>query len=143
MWLLPFTAAVVLYHVSVKRRGFGRAGRSKIQGRQYLATVEITYTIGTLPDDVRHSLFSALTDAVGTEDVELSWSLSSDPYSRLTVSAALAADRPLTAITRLDRALDEALSTTGLAEEFDVTGRVLHVAPADHIWRSRADVTGF
>jgi hypothetical protein len=71
---------------------------------------------------------------MGSEASGLSWSVSSDPYSRLTVSVTLVADRPLAAITRLDGALDDSLIATGLFEEFDVTGRVLQVAPVDRAW---------
>jgi len=119
----------------MKRLRFRRPGLPDVRGRQYRAEAEITYTAGTLPDDVREVLTSALTQAMGAEKAELSWSVSSGPYSRLTVSATLVADRPLAAITRLDRALDESLTATGLLEEFDVTGRVLRVAPADRAWR--------
>ena len=75
---------------------------------------------------------------MGREASDLSWSVSPDLYSRLTVGMTLIAERLLAAITRLDRALDDALTATGLAEEFDLTGRVLQVAPIDHAWRQRA-----
>ena len=76
--------------------------------------------------------------AIGREASGLSWSVSSDRYSRLAVRLMLVAERPLAAITRLDGALDDALFATGLAEEFDVTGRVLQVAPVDRVWREQA-----
>ena len=117
------------YAVLVKRL------RSARPGRQYRAQAEIAYTGGMLPDDVRESLCSALEKAMAPEGSSLSWSVSSDPYSRLTVTVTLAADRPLAAITRLDAALDDSLTAAGLAEEFDVTGRVLQVAPVDRVWR--------
>jgi hypothetical protein len=60
--------------------------------------------------------------------------VSSDPYSRLKLSVTLVADRPLDAITRLDKALDDSLIATGLFEEFDVTGRVLQVTPLGSPW---------
>ena len=109
--------------------------RSAPRGRKYQAEVEITYTGGMLPDDVRESFASALARAMGDDASGLSWSVSSDPYSRLSVSVVLVAARPLAAITRLDTALDNTLMATGLAEEFDVTGRVLQVAPVDRVWR--------
>jgi hypothetical protein len=132
-----FTAAPVLYDVIMKRLRFLRTGLPHVRGRQYRAEEEITYTGGTLSEDVCKSLTSALTGAMGTENADVSWSVSSDPYSRLMVSVTLVADRPLAAITRLDRALDDSLSATGLWEEFDVTGRVLRVAPTDRAWRDR------
>jgi hypothetical protein len=48
----------------------------------------------------------------------------------LIVSASLSAARPLAALSMVDEALDRALMTTGLFEEFDVTGKVLRVAPS-------------
>ena len=66
---------------------------------------------------------------------DLSFLVSSDVYNRVIVRAALTAMRPLAAMARLDRAIDDALLASGLSEEFDVTGKVLHVAPLDHASR--------
>jgi hypothetical protein len=118
----------------MKRLRLGRPGLPKVRGRQYRAEAEITYTVGTLPHDVCESLTSALAGAMGSEITGLSWSVSSDPYSRLRLSVTLVADRPLDAITRLDRALDDSLIAAGLSEEFDMTGRVLQVAPVGRPW---------
>lgn len=51
-------------------------------------------------------------------------------------------NRLLAALTRLDSALDESLMATGFFEEFDVTGKVLRVAPSDHVWREPAVPAG-
>jgi hypothetical protein len=64
--------------------------------------------------------------------------VSSDPYSRLKAGVTFVSDRPLTAITRLDTALDDALTATGLSETFDVTGRALQVTTVDRLWREAA-----
>ncbi len=117
----------------------GRPGLPHARGRQYQVEVEITYTAGKLPDDVRESLTSALAKAMDAADADVSWAVLSGPYSRLMLTATLRADRPLAAITRLDTALDESLTVTGLLEEFDVTGRILRVAPADKAWRDRRE----
>ena len=61
--------------------------------------------------------------------------MSSHPYNRVTVAATVRAARPLAALMQLDGALDDALMATGLFEEFDVTGKTLHAAPLDHVWR--------
>jgi hypothetical protein len=100
-------------------------------GREYRALIEITYTGGTLPADTRDALTSATSAAMG--DVPMEFTVSADPYSVLTISARLRGTDPLAAIARLDAALDRSLMATDLFEEFDVSGRVLSVAP----WASR------
>jgi hypothetical protein len=108
-----------------------------MRGRQYRAEAEITCTTaGTLPDDARDALTTAIARGLGSDAPGLSWSVSPGPYSRLKLTVTLTADRPLTALTRLDAALDDSLIATGLFEEFDVTGRVLQVAPAEQPWRA-------
>jgi hypothetical protein len=49
----------------------------------------------------------------------------------VVVSATLRSDNPLEAVGRLSTVLDRALLGTGLFEMFDVTGRVLRVAPLE------------
>jgi hypothetical protein len=44
-------------------------------------------------------------------------------------------------MARLDGALDDALMASGLLEEFDVTGKVLHVAPLDHASRESGRIS--
>ena len=68
------------YAVVVKRRRSGHSSRPKVRGRQYRAEAEITYTGGTLPDDTREALTSALAGVMGSDASGLSWSVSSDPY---------------------------------------------------------------
>jgi hypothetical protein len=99
-----------------------------VDGRQFCALIEITYAAGTLPADTRDALVSAIAAAMGGP-ADLSFTVSSHPYSVIAVRARLRGTDPLAAITRLDTALDRSLMTTGLFEEFDVSGRVLRVAP--------------
>jgi hypothetical protein len=65
----------------------------------------------------------------------LSFTVSPHPYNRVTIGATVQAANPLVAISWLNAALDDALIATGLFEEFDVTGKMLRVAPLDHVWR--------
>lgn len=81
------------------------------------------------------SLRSAFGAALGEKIPDLSFTVSSHPYSRVTIGATLVENSPLAALTRLDSALDDSLMATGLFAEFDVTGKVLRVAPNDHVWR--------
>ena len=104
-------------------------------GRRYHAVIEIVYTGGSLPRGAYESLTSAIGAALGEKIPDLSFTVSSHPYSRVTIGATLVENRSLAALTRLDSALDDSLMATGLFEEFDVTGKALRVAPNDHAWR--------
>jgi hypothetical protein len=109
--------------------------RSARFGRRYRAEAEIVYVGGTLPDDVGKDLIAAVERALGRGASDLSLTVSSDPFNRVSVSVTLTAARPLAAITMLDSALDDTLAAAGLTEEFDVTGRELSVVPVDRVWR--------
>jgi hypothetical protein len=63
------------------------------------------------------------------------------PGSRsvLSISASLLANKPSTALGTVEEALDQALMSTGLFEEFDVTGKVIRVAPLEHADRIRSE----
>jgi hypothetical protein len=119
----------------VKRPRLHRLVCRTEHGRRYHAAIEIVYTGGLLPSGACESLISAVGAALGEKIPDLSCTVSSHPYSRVTISATLVENRPLAALTRLDSALDESLMAAGLFEEFDVTGKVLRVAPHDHVWR--------
>lgn len=99
------------------------------------AEIEIVYAGGSLPSHAYESLTRALHAIFGDEMSDLSFSVSSHPYNRVTVAATVRAAKPLAAITQLDGALDDALVATGLLEEFDVTGKMLRAGPLDHVWR--------
>ena len=98
-----------------------------VDGRQFCAWIEITYAAGTLPADTRDALVSAISTAM--EPADLAFTMSSHPYTVFAVRARSRGTDPLAAITRLDAALDRSLVATGLFEKFDVSGRVLRVAP--------------
>ena len=99
-----------------------------VDGRQFCALIEITYAAGTLPADKRDALESAIAAAMG-EPADLVFTMSSHAHTVLALRAKSRGTDPLAAITRLDAALDRSLMATGLFEEFDVSGRVLRVAP--------------
>ena len=99
--------------------------------RSYRARAEVTYVGGTLPDDAADALTAALSSAAaGVVSVVVSRRL----HDIVLVSAEMRGTSPLDAITTLDEALNRALRTTGLFEEVDVTGKTLHVTPADRSW---------
>jgi hypothetical protein len=81
-----------------------------------------------------------MMETVISEDVsDLSFTVSPHPYSVLTVRATVRGPTPVDAVTRLDASLNQSLMATGLFEEFDVTGKVLRIAPlelAERIARS-------
>ena len=54
--------------------------------------------------------------------------MSPDSVGIVTVSATVDAANPRAALALVDEALDRALMTTGLFDDFDVTGNVLRVA---------------
>ena len=62
-------------------------------------------------------------------DRDLVVTMSPDSVSVVSVSATVDAVNPRAALALVDEALDRALMTTGLFEEFDVTGKVLRAAP--------------
>jgi uncharacterized Ntn-hydrolase superfamily protein len=107
-----------------------------MRGRRYRVLIEITYAGGRLPDEAREALASAIRaradrggadrDAAGA-----AMTVSADRHNVVSVSATVRADNPREALSELDEVLDDALIVTGLFEEFDVTGKVLRVAPLD------------
>jgi hypothetical protein len=99
------------------------------RGREYRAVIEIPYLGGTLPDDPREALRSALAADLGVEARDLSFDVSLDPYTVVTIAAVFRGTSPVAAITRLNTALDRSLLVTGLFETFDVSGKMLQAAP--------------
>jgi hypothetical protein len=71
------------------------------------------------------------TDAWTGAEKEPTISTSSHPYSIVTIESRNRGENPLTILKLLDDILLRALMTTGLFEEFDVSGRVLQVAPSE------------
>jgi hypothetical protein len=68
--------------------------------------------------------------------------VSPDSVSIVTVSATADAANRRVALAVVDDALDRALMMTGLFEEFDVTGKVLRVAPLQQAGRIRLQSDG-
>ncbi|MGI5163608.1 hypothetical protein ACQEU3_04565 [Spirillospora sp. CA-253888] len=95
----------------------------------YVALIEIRYAGGqrTERDEARRVLLARLAATAGSDDLQMT----EGQGNTLVVRAVVEDDGPLAAITGLDGALDRALLDTGLFEEFDVSRRLLHVAPAD------------
>jgi hypothetical protein len=118
---------------------------------RYHVIVEITYVGGRepLPDHSRASLAAALAEALSAEGREHNFTaadvaMADTPAeyrsrSTVTLSATLQKARPsgmtnpLEAMTRFDQSLDRALLVSGLFEEFEVSRKVLRVAPAEQI----------
>jgi hypothetical protein len=105
-----------------------------MRGRRYRVRIEITYAGDRLPDEAREALASAIWARAGRGSSDGAMTVSADPHSIVTVGATVRADNPREALSEVDEALDDALMATGLFEEFDVTGKVLHVSPLDRAY---------
>jgi hypothetical protein len=113
-----------------------------MRGRRYRVRIEITYAGGRLPDEAREALASAIWARAGRGSSDGAMTVSADPHSIVAVGATVIvavgatvrADNPREALSQLDEALDDALMATGLFEEFDVTGKILRVAPLDRAY---------
>jgi hypothetical protein len=114
-----------------------RGGVVSLRGRQYHVIIEISYAGGRLPNDAREALTSVLKTVIRDEVCDLSFTVSSHPYSVLTVRGTVRGNSPVDAVIRLDTSLNQSLIKTGLFEEFDVTGKVLRVAPLELAERIR------
>jgi hypothetical protein len=103
----------------------------RIRGRRYCVLIEMTYAGGRLDDDPRQMLTAEINVPGARADRDLVVTMSPDAVSIVAVSATVDAANPRAALALVDEALDRALMTTGLFEEFDVTGEVLRVAPLE------------
>jgi len=101
----------------------------RFRGRRYCVLIEMTYAGGRLGDDRRQMLTAEINVPGARANRDLVLTMSPDAVSVVTVSATVDAANPRGALALVDEALDRALMTTGLFEEFDVTGKVLRVAP--------------
>jgi hypothetical protein len=101
--------------------------------------IEIVYAGGGIPDYVREMLAAAIQvpDRPGGWPVEMT--VLPGSRSVLAISASLLANKPSTALGTVEEALHQALMPTGLFEEFDVTGKVIRVAPLEHADRIRSE----
>jgi hypothetical protein len=104
-------------------------GGRRFRGRRYCVLIEVTYAGGRLPADRRQMLTAEVSVPGVRADGDLVVTMSPGSVSIVTVSATVDAANPRAALALVDEALDRALMTTGLFDEFDVTGKVLPVAP--------------
>ena len=104
-------------------------------GRRYQVEIEIEYAGRSLPPDTAGTLERSVRAVLDNQTSDLAFLVSSDVYNRVILRATLTATTPLAAMARLDKAIDDALLASGLFEEFDATGKVLHAAPLDHASR--------
>ena len=116
--------------------------RRRFRGRRFCVLIEMTYAGGRLDDDRRQMLTAEINLPGARTGRDLVVTMSPDAVSIVTVSATVDAANLLAALALVDEALDRALMTTGLFEEFDVTGKVLRVAPLQHADRIHQQPTG-
>jgi hypothetical protein len=107
-----------------------------MQGRLYRTSVELRYAGGTLPEDARTALADAIRADLGDEQRAVSFTVSPQPFDVVIVESTVREQTPVGAIAWIDAAVDRVLVRTGLFEEFDVTGKVLHVAPVEQVGRT-------
>lgn len=120
---------------------FGRWGIHAARGRMYWVLIEITYAGGRIPDHVREMLAAAIQVPGRRGGWLVEMTVLPGSRSVLAISASLPANRPSAALGTVEQALDLALMSTGLFEEFDVTGKVIRVAPLEHADRIRSEPT--
>jgi hypothetical protein len=82
-----------------------------------------------LPVEERRALESAVAAEFGPAAAGLEFRVSSAARDVVAVGVTLRASNSVDAIADAVAAVDRALMRTGLFEEFDVTGKVLDVAP--------------
>lgn len=97
-------------------------------GRGYSVSIDLASTTNVFSDDALEVLKRTMQSSM--EPADLTLKRTSDPYAIMTIKMTTRATRPLAALTKVDTSLDVALFSAGLFEEFDVTGKVLHVGPA-------------
>jgi hypothetical protein len=102
-----------------------------MNGRPYRVLASLTYLGGTLDGDNREALRAAVGANLGIPGPDLSFSVSTDPHNVVTVGVTLRAANPVDLLGRLNGAVDRSLIATGLFEEFDVTGKVIRIAPLE------------
>lgn len=122
--------------------GMGLFGYRRVRGRRYCVLIEITYAGGRLADELRQMLTAEIRVPGTRAGRNLVVTVSPDSVSIITVTAAVDAANPRAALAVVDEALDRALMTTGLFEEFDVTGKVLRVAPQQQADRINTQSAG-
>jgi len=98
-------------------------------GRIFCVVTELTYLAGTIPPET----LAAVTASVRRSESlwDLAFGVRAADRDTVLIAATLRQTDPVAAITEVAGVVDRALLTTGLFEEFDVTGKVLRVAPAE------------
>lgn len=104
-------------------------------GRRFFVVVEVTYIGGTLADDAWEALSSAIRRSVGDDVLGLSLVRSTHRQTDVILEVQVRSANPLEAITQLSGAVDQSLMSVGHFEEFDVSGKVLRIAPAERAER--------
>ena len=94
-------------------------------GRRYYAVVDVTYLGGTLPDDAYAALVTAVNVPTGGD---VACTVSHNDYDVVTFRTETAV-KALEALNGLCVSVEEALTRTGLFEEFDVSGMVMRAGP--------------
>jgi hypothetical protein len=94
-------------------------------GRRYYAVVDVTYLGGTIPDDAYDALLTGVNELMGGD---VAGAVSHNDYDVITFRTE-APFGALDLLTDLCGAVEEALTTTGLFEEFDVSGMVMRAGP--------------
>ena len=102
-----------------------------MRGRRYRTIIRLMYAGGPLPDEDKEAFMSAMRSATGTSVADLEFHVSAHQYNVITVTATLRGTNPLDAITYFDTAVNRALTTMGQFEDFDVSGKILHVSPIE------------
>ncbi len=106
-------------------------GLSSATDRRYRIEVEVEYAGRSVAPETVSSLDRAIRRLIGGQATDITLTVSPDAYSRIAVQGIITATIPLAALTWLDKVVDDALAETGFFEEFDISGKVLHAAPAD------------
>ncbi|MGH3516983.1 MAG: hypothetical protein ACRDQ7_06100 [Haloechinothrix sp.] len=92
--------------------------------------MELTHLGDDLASEARDALRSAIHERAGDVAIELSF-LSSGRHPVLVLSAIVRGGDPLAAASQVSACLNQSLIYTGLFDHFDVTGKLLRVAPLE------------
>jgi hypothetical protein len=110
--------------------GLFSVGKRRFGERRYRVIIEVSYAGGRLADELRRMLAAQISVPGARTGQDIIVGVSPERAGVLIVSASVSAARPLAALSMVDEALNRALMTTGLFEGFDVTGKMLRVAPS-------------
>lgn len=100
-------------------------------GRGYRVFIELEHTGGPVPGDTTDALREAMAAVCGEAIQGMSLMASSRDASVVILTATVRESNSVKAMAKVDGLLDRCLLATGLFEEFDATGKVIRVAPAE------------